>query len=102
MTQVPSNQWTPGMKSPNPKGRPPGPSKQQKLLNRMLEEAGEVMDAVLAKAKEGDFSYPGHWLRAEIGYVTPYIDRWEWQDGKKVPIYKHGQVAGTSFFARWK
>ena len=36
------------------RGRQPGPSKQQKLLNRMLEEAGEVMDAVLAKAKEGD------------------------------------------------
>jgi hypothetical protein len=41
-------------RSGNPKGRQPGPSKQQKLLNRMLEEAGEVMDAVLAKAKEGD------------------------------------------------
>jgi len=40
-------------RSGNPKGRQPGPSKQQKLLNRMLEEAGEVMDAVLAKAKEG-------------------------------------------------
>lgn len=61
-----------------------------------------IIAKINAKAKEGDFSYPGHWLRAEIGYVTPYIDRWEWQDGKKVPIYKHGQVAGTSFFARWK
>jgi|GEM_PF-3304084 len=61
-----------------------------------------IIAKINAKAKEGDFSYPGHWLRAEIGYVTPYIDRWEWQDGVKVPIYKHGQVAGTSFFARWK
>ena len=47
-------EWYPGMKSPNPAGRPPGQNKQTKLLNRMLEEAGEVMDAVLAKAKEGD------------------------------------------------
>lgn len=51
---VPKPGWTKGMPSPNPKGRPPGPSKQQKLLKRMLEDAGEVMDAVLAKAKEGD------------------------------------------------
>lgn len=54
MTQVPANHWTPGMKSPNPKGRPPGPSKQQALLRRMLDEGEEVLDAVLAKAKEGD------------------------------------------------
>ena len=47
-------QWVPGMKSPNPAGRPPGGSKQQKLLRRMLDEANDVLDAVLAKAKEGD------------------------------------------------
>ena len=81
MTQVPSNQWTPGMKSPNPKGRPPGPSKQQKLLNRMLEEAGEVMDAVLAKAKEGDPASAGlvlsrilPTLRAQSQTVTFDLD----------------------------
>jgi hypothetical protein len=49
----PDGRFLPG-RSGNPRGRQPGPSKQQKLLNRMLEEAGEVMDAVLAKAKEGD------------------------------------------------
>lgn len=54
MTQVPANHWTPGMKSPNPKGRPPGPSKQQALLRRMLDEGEEVLDAVLEKAKQGD------------------------------------------------
>ncbi|WP_413874448.1 DUF5681 domain-containing protein [Albidovulum sp.] len=81
MTHVPSNQWTPGMKSPNPKGRPPGPSKQQKLLNRMLEEASEVMDAVLAKAKEGDPASAGlvlsrilPTLRAQSQTVTFDLD----------------------------
>jgi hypothetical protein len=47
--------WYKGMpRSPNPKGRPAGSSKQQKLMQRMLDDAGEVVDAVLAKAKEGD------------------------------------------------
>lgn len=53
-TEPKAGVWVPGMKSPNPAGRPPGPSKQQKLLRRMLDEANDVLDAVLAKAKEGD------------------------------------------------
>lgn len=61
-----------------------------------------VIGKINDKAKEGGFLYPGNWLRVQIGYVTPYIDRWEWQDGKKVPIYKHGEVSATTFFARWK
>jgi hypothetical protein len=46
--------WKRGGTSPNPKGRPPGPSKQQKLMNRMLDEGAEVLDAVLENAKTGD------------------------------------------------
>lgn len=52
-TKTPAK-WTPGMRSPNPSGRPPGPSKQKRLLNRMLNEAGGILDAMLAKAREGD------------------------------------------------
>ncbi len=47
--------WHKGMKSPNPVGRPVGGStKQTKLLQRMLDDAGDVVDALLEKAKEGD------------------------------------------------
>jgi hypothetical protein len=46
--------WIRGGASPNPKGRPPGPSKQQKLITRMLDEGAEVLDAVLENAKTGD------------------------------------------------
>ena len=46
--------WTKGMKSPNPAGRPPGSSKQQKFMKRMLTEGQAVLDAVLEKAKAGD------------------------------------------------
>jgi hypothetical protein len=40
--------------SGNPNGRPPGPSKQQKLIRRMLDEADALLDVQIAKAKEGD------------------------------------------------
>ena len=46
-------------RSGNPRGRPPGPSKHQKLINRMLDEANDVLDATLAKAKEGDAACAG-------------------------------------------
>lgn len=46
--------WVKGMKSPNPAGRPPGLSPQSKLVQRMLENADGILDAVIAKAIEGD------------------------------------------------
>lgn len=52
-THGPDGRFLPG-RSGNPRGRPPGPSKQQALLRRMLDEGEEVLDAMLAKAKEGD------------------------------------------------
>lgn len=61
--------WVPGMKSPNPAGRPPGPSKQQKLIQRMLDEANDVLDAMLAKAKEGDAASAG----LILGRILPVL-----------------------------
>lgn len=46
--------WVKGMESPNPAGRPRGPSPQSKLVARMLENADGILDAVIAKAVEGD------------------------------------------------
>ena len=46
--------WYPGMKSPNPAGRPAGRTPMAQLQKRLLEEGPAVLDAVLAKAKEGD------------------------------------------------
>lgn len=52
-THGPDGRFLPG-RSGNPRGRPPGPSKQQALLNKMLDEANGILDAVIAKAQEGD------------------------------------------------
>ena len=46
--------WYPGMKSPNPAGRPAGRTPMAQLQKRMLEEGPAVFDALLAKAREGD------------------------------------------------
>lgn len=46
--------WVKGMKSPNPAGRPPGLTPQSKLVQKMLENADGILDAIIAKAMEGD------------------------------------------------
>lgn len=47
--------WIKNGPSPNPAGRPPG-SAQTKLMQRMLENADGIVDALLEKALEGDTS----------------------------------------------
>lgn len=46
--------WKKGMSSPNPKGRPVGCTPQSKLVQRMLEDADGIVDALIAKALDGD------------------------------------------------
>lgn len=46
--------WYPGMRSPNPAGRPKGSTPQTRLMQRMLDDADGVVDAIVAKALEGD------------------------------------------------
>lgn len=48
-------QWVKGMPSPNPKGRPPGiRERKAKITEKLLDEAGAVMDVMVLKALEGD------------------------------------------------
>ena len=47
--------WTPGMKSPNPAGRPRGiVDKRAKIAQRMLADADGIVAALVEKALEGD------------------------------------------------
>jgi hypothetical protein len=47
--------WTPGMKSPNPAGRPKGiVDKRQKLQAAFADEAADIARVVIDKALEGD------------------------------------------------
>ena len=54
-TSEPANKWQPGMKSPNPKGRPPGISdRRTKIAQAFLDDAQDIAKAVIAKALQGD------------------------------------------------
>lgn len=46
--------WVKGMRSPNPAGRPTGATPQTRLMQRMLEDADGIVDAIVTKALEGD------------------------------------------------
>lgn len=47
--------WTPGMKSPNPSGRPKGIlDKRVRVAQRMLDDADSIVIALIEKAQEGD------------------------------------------------
>lgn len=47
--------WSPGMKSPNPAGRPKGiADKRVKIAERMLNDADGIVSALIDKALEGD------------------------------------------------
>ena len=47
--------WYRGMPaSPNPSGRPKGQTQQTKLMQRMLDGADQIVEAVMEKAREGD------------------------------------------------
>lgn len=53
-TSAPSK-WVPGMKSPNPKGRPKGiVDRRQKLQNAFADDAVSIAKVVIDRALEGD------------------------------------------------
>lgn len=55
VTSVGNPHWYAGMPSPNPSGRPRGiTDKKAKLVQRMLDDAEGIVDAIIAKALEGD------------------------------------------------
>jgi hypothetical protein len=47
--------WTPGCKSPNPAGRPKGiVDRRMQIAQRMFDDAGGIVQAMVEKALEGD------------------------------------------------
>ncbi|ALM91639.1 MULTISPECIES: DUF5681 domain-containing protein [Alteromonas] len=50
-----SKAWVKGMKSLNPNGRPKGiVDRRAKIIESMLTDASDIVEAVVAKAKKGD------------------------------------------------
>jgi hypothetical protein len=80
--------WTKGMKSPNPTGRPPGSSKQQKFMKRILTEGQAVVDAVLEKAKAGDPASAGLILSRILPTLRAQSQTVEFDFDPELPIGK--------------
>lgn len=80
--------WQKGMASPNPKGRPPGQNKQTKLMKRMLDEAGDVLDKVIEKAKEGDPASAGLMLSRILPTLRSQLQTVEFDFDPELPIAK--------------
>jgi hypothetical protein len=52
--------WHRGMSSPNPSGRPRGiVDRRMKVAQRMLDDAGAIVDAMISKALDGDAQAAG-------------------------------------------
>lgn len=91
--------WIRGGTSPNPKGRPPGPSKQQKLMNRMLEEGTAVLDAVLENAKAGDPSSAGLVLNRILPTLRSQSQTVEFELDPALPIARQVEQVLTAVAA---
>lgn len=78
--------WQKNAPSPNPKGRPPGLSKASKLMRQMMEDAGEVVDAVLAKAREGDSAHAALVLNRILPALRSQSQTVQFQFDPSLPI----------------
>lgn len=80
-----------------PAGRP-----SRKSSVRFKLKTNALAQAIKERMGKTSFKYPGNWLRAQVSYITPYIKGYRWVKGVRTPVWKHGNVVGTSFFVRWK
>lgn len=83
------NRWVKGMKSPNPSGRPPGiRERKQKIHERMLDEAGAVIDVMLQKALEGDSGAAAVVINRVIPVLRPQQEVVEFTLNADAPVSK--------------
>ncbi|MBN2724698.1 MAG: hypothetical protein JXR95_11565 [Deltaproteobacteria bacterium] len=64
--------------------------------------ASDLGNAIRKKASATKFTYPGKWARVQVEYIYPWIEKYIWVRGVKVPKWKYSSKAGTSFFLKWR
>jgi len=75
------------MKSPNPKGRPPGiVDKRQKLQNAFADEAVAVAKVVISKALEGDMQAAGIALARLAAPLKAVAERVQFELDASLPL----------------
>ena len=79
--------WTPGMKSPNPAGRPKGIiDKRQKLQAAFAADAVDIAKVVIAKALDGDMQAANIALARIAPPLRPQAERVQFTLSEDVPL----------------
>ena len=88
MTEVPApSKWVPGMKSPNPAGRPKGIiDKRQKLQAAFADDAVAIAKVVVAQALEGDMQAAGIALARLMAPLRAQSERVEFELSPDLPL----------------
>jgi len=93
------NKWVPGMKSPNPAGRPKGSYSERDKIARSINEGGlEVVRVVLAAAKAGDMQACGYVLSRIAPSLRSQSPTVEFEFDPSLPIARQVEqvLAGIS------
>lgn len=86
------SRWVPGMKSPNPKGRPKGIiDRRQKLQNAFADDAVAIAKVVIDKAMEGDMQAAGIALARVAPALKQQAERVQFELSPDVPLSEQAQ-----------
>ena len=81
--------WTPGMKSPNPKGRPKGiVDKRHKVTAALLDDAHHIAGVVVAAAKTGDLQAAGLVLSRVMPTLASQAEKVQFDLDPSAPLSK--------------
>ncbi len=84
--------WTPGMKSPNPSGRPPGIlDKRSRVTKALMEDAPAIARVVIDKALEGDMQAAGLVLARVAPAIKQQAEKVEFDLSPDRPLGEQAQ-----------
>ena len=79
--------WTPGCRSPNPSGRPKGiVDRRMKIAERMFDDAGGIVNAMVEKALEGDTGAAGLILSRVLPALRSQAERVSFDFDATAPV----------------
>ncbi len=64
--------------------------------------ASDLKREINRKAAATKFTYPGKWARVQVEYIYPWILKYVWRGGHRVPVWRYPAKAGTSFYLKWR